>query len=524
MVYCGKPSRACEQCKERKVKCSLKPNCRPCIKAGLICSGPRDPNELVFRDESVSVIQKEVTRRRPRNLEVSIDDQARSFFIAHYVVGNSRVFDYIQPLLEQIQVDSHLSASFNAVSLAHFYSKAHAPEVLRMAQRSYIHALQLTNIALHSTKMATKDATMLAVLLLDLFEKITRTTPRSYESWTKHIKGALTLSKLRGKDQFQTTVGVRMFIQLSSNIVISCVQRDCNPPAELLELRDLAGTYMDVYDPKWQYSTLVMRFVEFRVAMKNGSLAGSEIIHAAKELDEKFQSILDNLPPVWKYDVINTLSGFNSEDVYEDYFHVFPDHRITHISNNVRLSRILLNETIREQCSQALNHPKDDAHYFDYATHSQLPEDTIASLAADICASVPQYTRVRRLHQNDPTSLTGVHTVISEPASSFPTFNDPPSLPSSPRFYYYPPSEDFDHLYTPFETARCYSLIFPLYIAARSAASPERLRKWVIGRLRFLRIAMNIVEAEKTAEVLEQNDVMNPWSVYAMLGSYSFSA
>jgi hypothetical protein len=393
-----------------------------------------------------------------------------------------------------------------------------------MARQSYINALQLTNAALQSKEMATKDVTLLAVLLLDLFEKITKTTPRSYESWTKHINGALALSNLRGTDQFRTTLGIRMFVQLTSTILISCVQRDVQPPAEFTTLRNLASRYMDTSDPKWQYSSLVMRFVGFRVAMKNGNLAGSELIDAAKELDEGFQSILDNMPPVWQHDVINTSRNTDPKDVYEDYFHVFPDHRITHISNNIRLSRILLNETIREQCRVALNLSYQDALLFDYSAQIQRSEDTIAFLATDICASVPQYTRVRRLKKDGPTSLNGVHPVMSEPASSFPTFNDPPSLPSCPRFYYYPTSGNSDQLYTPFEAARCYSLVFALYIAARSTASPERLRKWVICRLRFLSTAMNIAEAHMTAEVLEGNNDINPWTVYAMLGSYSFSA
>jgi hypothetical protein len=502
MVYCGKPSRACEQCKQRKtkvrkslvkrlqtpwiliaLKCSLKSNCRPCIKAGLICPGPRDPDELVFRDESLVTIQKEITRRRPKNLEISIDDRARGSFISHYVVGNSRAFDYIPPLLARVNIENHLAASLMAVSLAHYFSQTHFPDILHRARQSYINALRLINEALQSSKLATQDATMLAVLLLDLFEKITRTAPRSLESWTKHINGALTLAKLRGTGQFRGTVGIRMFVQLSSTILISCVQRDVEAPPELLELRGVAGQYFDTHDPKWKYSTLVIRFIGFRVAIRNGRLSLSEVIALAKTIDEEFQAILDNMPPVWKYDTISSSGLTDSDDIFEDYFHVFPDHRITHIWNNIRLSRILLHETIREHLQKDRSASPSNSHL-----EIQRSKNIIASLSTDICASVPQYTRVRCINKNNPTLLNGVHPVLS------------------------------------FETAKCYSLIFALYIAARSTASPEKLRRWVIERLRFLSSAMGIVEAHKTAEVLEGSPGVNPWAVYAMLGSYSFSA
>ncbi|KAJ5091259.1 hypothetical protein NUU61_006129 [Penicillium alfredii] len=59
MVYCGKPSKGCGQCRSRKVRCDqARPACSQCVRAKRECPGYRDPLSLMFRDESKSVERK----------------------------------------------------------------------------------------------------------------------------------------------------------------------------------------------------------------------------------------------------------------------------------------------------------------------------------------------------------------------------------------------------------------------------------------------------------------------------------
>jgi len=476
---------------------------------------------VIFRDESAIVAEKEVARRLPRSLDIPVEDKARGFFISHYVTGSSRAFDYIPPFLEPSKVDAHVYASISAVSLAHFSNKEHSPKVLHLARQKYVSALNKTNTALASPESAARDETLLSVLLLDLFEKITRTTPRYFPGWTSHVTGAIALAKLRGTKQFLTPIGIRMFVQLTSTILISCVQQDTSPPAELISLRDQAAKYLNVQDPKWRYSALVIQFIRLRRAMKDGALSSTDLIYAAKKIDEDFQSILDTMPPGWKFDRVHIPD--HSDDVFDNYFDIYPDHRITHIWNNIRLSRIQINENIRQQCVQGLESKVLDTFASDYAAEIDRCQQNMVALSHDIAASIPQYTRVRYL-SNVSNEFRLPSSEISQSVNEFPTFNDSASHSwASPRFYYYPTIPDRDQHYTPFEAARCYSLIFAIYIAARCVFTTASLRTWLIGRLRFLS-TMNIKEAKMAAEVLERNENVNPWTVYAMLGSYSFTA
>lgn len=59
MVYCGKPSKGCGECRARKIRCDqTQPVCSQCTRAKRDCPGYRDQLSLMFRDQSKSVVRK----------------------------------------------------------------------------------------------------------------------------------------------------------------------------------------------------------------------------------------------------------------------------------------------------------------------------------------------------------------------------------------------------------------------------------------------------------------------------------
>ncbi|KAF2436164.1 hypothetical protein EJ08DRAFT_692049 [Tothia fuscella] len=56
MVYCGKPSRGCQNCKTRRIKCDeVRPTCTQCRKSSRVCPGYPDEFDLIFRNETAAV-------------------------------------------------------------------------------------------------------------------------------------------------------------------------------------------------------------------------------------------------------------------------------------------------------------------------------------------------------------------------------------------------------------------------------------------------------------------------------------
>ncbi|KAK3313819.1 hypothetical protein B0H66DRAFT_577690 [Apodospora peruviana] len=67
MVYCGKPSKGCSNCRERKIRCDQRdPGCGQCEKRQQQCPGYRNLVDLMFRDESSHVIKKAKAKARKR--------------------------------------------------------------------------------------------------------------------------------------------------------------------------------------------------------------------------------------------------------------------------------------------------------------------------------------------------------------------------------------------------------------------------------------------------------------------------
>ncbi|GKZ17252.1 hypothetical protein AbraIFM66951_010575 [Aspergillus brasiliensis] len=72
MVYCGRPSTSCNNCRAKKRRCDKAvPECGQCWRTGQKCPGYRDPSSLIFRDESTQVINRARSKVTKRTLTPS---------------------------------------------------------------------------------------------------------------------------------------------------------------------------------------------------------------------------------------------------------------------------------------------------------------------------------------------------------------------------------------------------------------------------------------------------------------------
>ncbi|KAF2012094.1 hypothetical protein BU24DRAFT_269809 [Aaosphaeria arxii CBS 175.79] len=79
MVYTGKPSRGCQMCKSRRIKCDEKrPTCGQCQKSGRTCPGYPDEFDLVFRDENKAMERKARKASGSSTAKTNTDSQQTS--------------------------------------------------------------------------------------------------------------------------------------------------------------------------------------------------------------------------------------------------------------------------------------------------------------------------------------------------------------------------------------------------------------------------------------------------------------
>ncbi|KAK0101961.1 hypothetical protein ONS95_001230 [Cadophora gregata] len=516
MVYCGKPSASCSECRKRKTRCDkATPSCGQCIRAHRICPGYRSQLDLMFRNESdtvkvKAVKSKEVPRAKSKspehsapnpiagdeacsddnpvnevvkysntplaNDELCIKSMMPNYFMFPTLEERSialfgtlaptwfRAFDLVENLCGQAVIEEHLQASISAVGLAGFSNTFRAPEIMAKARRDYVKALQLTNQALRSPTAAKKDSTLFSVMVLSIYEMISGNNERSLDSWTEHIKGAAALIKFRGQEQFKSPAGQKLFLQATANLMLSCIQRTIPMPEHIIQLRKEAEKFMDVDSLGWRVAGVIIDFTIFRSKVRDSEIVGPRnVVEQALELDQRFIDEFKDLPEEWKYMTLYTTE--NPDIVWDGHYHVYGEYWMSHVWNGMRTCRVLLHELIRDQllvastASTPLFSDDENAVLLDSSVKIML------EMQADILGSVPHHTP-SFLNQSSSGLLDG---------------------------------------------SRSYFVLWPLFLVGTMDLTTEPIRRWAAARLRNIGETVGIRQAIVISELLTRRGLPIAW-------------
>ncbi|KAI4187533.1 MAG: hypothetical protein L6R41_002751 [Letrouitia leprolyta] len=409
----------------------------------------------------------------PKTVDMSIHDRARDVFFFKYVCSFSQPADIPGLLWMQSSDDMHLRASMDAASLAFFSFHHDSTEACLLARKQYLVALPQVNRALQSPERASSNSTFLAVILLDLFEKTMHDVSRSDDPLMSHLNGALALVKLRGPQNFQEDTGLQLSTLLSTHILMSCVTAHKRVPQGLIQLRSDLERFIDRREPKWQATDLVIKYNHLRCDVEEGRIPESTASSRVLDLDREIREFAESMLPMTGY-ATKTLAKPCAR-AFEKHYDLYPNHAATQLWNIFRVIRILLNDLKHQHDVEDV--PK--AYLGVMNKDSIMGAQTVDSLAKEICASVYQYT-----HKNDGSEMMHFQEV---------------------------------------QKARCYTLIYPLYVAAVHAGQSTGIRTWAMKQLSFLSGTVGIRQARQVEDILAKGDDPDPWSIYAMLGSYAFA-
>lgn len=309
-------------------------------------------------------------------------------------------FDYLPEIYNTITSTAQdaVSSIVLAASLASLSLHVGSSKLMNYAHSHYSGALIRTNAALASSNTATLDSSLIAVLLLGLYEAITFSGLRSPTSWTAHTHGAVELIRLRGTKQLRTNLGRRLFLQTCNNIRGSCIQRWVAVPDEFLQLYEQAKPFLDPSTPNVRLGPLIDEVASLKARVRQvlqvQSMSGA--VHEALQLDEEARALEDMLPDSWRYKVIPPHMAPTS--AYQGLAHQYPAHRVARHWNILRLIRLFLNEVVwgvaaffaraeEEGMTEISRHCKD----FDNAALQAAAATNRAQLVTDILASAPQF-------------------------------------------------------------------------------------------------------------------------------------
>ncbi|TVY46470.1 hypothetical protein LOCC1_G003015 [Lachnellula occidentalis] len=432
----------------------------------------------------------------------SLEEQGTNYFFANFVTPNTQgasggPFHYLYDVIK-VGIDDLLKACIVATGLAGLSNVSKSSQLMGHAQREYTSALRHINVAVASPIDSIKDVTLIGILVLAIYEATAGAWMLTLKAWTQHINGAAALIRIRGRSQFKTLVGRGVFLQATSHLLVSCVQREMSIPDQILELRNEVFSYNST-DPTCQFMKALDDFTILRAAIRAGALTdNSEIINASLELDARLIDIFINSPADWQYESAYTHS--NTDLLYDGYYDIYDSYLVARTWNAMRATRIMLNQTIRYRLLAGFNQTPPQFTTPDYTALFQMCTDNVIALQHDILHSVPQHLGFvnRKPFQNIDNSANSSPAPDDSLDISFTTMLSGPELPVFAEQSTAPLKKAAF-----FPAVGAYNLMWPLFVAGSMRLGPSDMKSYAIKILRYIGDEVGIAQGRNVAFFME---------------------
>ncbi|KAF4868648.1 hypothetical protein CGCSCA1_v012183 [Colletotrichum siamense] len=448
--------------------------CGQCRRAKITCHGYRDPNALQFRDESRSVERKVVTQRdyaiipgvqgQPTGLELGWDTRARYAFFSTYIGGFTRSMGEVTHHYRTATACDHLSASVEAASLAYMGTQLGSMHLIALANSSYVRAIQRLSRSLNDLSPDGAEEALQSVLLLDMYEKMVHRDHQNSQAWTSHSQGGLTLLHSCATTILSSPTGRQVAARLVTAVIVTCATVGINTPKELAAVRRNIGYHVN--SPKWSFLGILNRVSNLHFDFKARRISERNFVIRAKSLDDQLATLEATVPSTWR--PLSIPVAGNNPHVLGTYYHLYPDHYTTQVTNALRTMRLILYIIVKRYTT--------DGSY----TQEIAFKKTIGDIAHHVCASVPQFTLPRVCETN--------------------------TLP-----------------FSPVQQLQCRTFLAPLYLV-HQVSEEDSVKQWVKNCLAYMWQSGGLKTAKDIADLMDTEPDLDYWSVFATTGSYAFAA
>jgi Fungal specific transcription factor domain len=193
----------------------------------------------------------------PSSISQSIYDTAFQYFFMSYI-PRSR-FGYLSYKLDEFSSKSLLS-SINAVALANLAREKRDNDLMHLSRTIYVDAIREVSSALQSEEEVSKNGTLVATMILGIFEAITYSSASDqnvahkgslsacFDNWIAHTNGTMSLLKFRGMKLLQTDFGKNIYFNVANKLRANCSRRRIRLPPDFVALDKQMAPYMQGLD------------------------------------------------------------------------------------------------------------------------------------------------------------------------------------------------------------------------------------------------------------------------------------
>ncbi|KAL1798001.1 hypothetical protein ACET3X_004607 [Alternaria dauci] len=449
MVYRGKPSTACAECRRLRSRCDKKlPACGQCTKAGRACSGYRATVDLMFLDESTRVVSQNQAHLLPQDTDLDtpkgrsrlkgqlakrpvaqyplkltefimyqpLNDLGVNFFMTNFIVDDPAMslLDYL-PGFYAKTADSApaLSQICAAVGLVGLVNKSHNRDMLSAATHNYGAAIRAINKALRYTKTAVKDCTVASIYLAAMFEALVIPRRAGMDNAGIHLAGAVSVAHMVLKQQEQTDVTVKLCNTLMKTVIMNCWIQNVPLSPNFIDFKRLVEKKAERVLVDDSFLDVIVSLLQFKEEYQKAKKADpTAIVQRALAIDTNLDAYARDLA---QKAPLGTDQLPDADDIglaHKGYFHLRPQHLHAHIWNSVQTTHIRLHQAILRQCDT-------EASSLDPETQRTSAKKLIVPKIVELLARVPQLAgHVQDIHG------TSIRPTYATPTSSRSTSPD----------------------------------------------------------------------------------------------------
>lgn len=270
----------------------------------------------------------------------------------------------------------------------------------------------------------------------------------------------MALVSMRGKEQLDTDIGLRLFYHLRSQIIIGCLHRRVPIPENVIEWSRLACAQHSEPTPENKLADILFRFNNWRAAELHSFTdyrRPFRIIEQALEFDNEMAEWLI----LFQLDYAFTTMPVEkkTDDVFADYYHIYADVFDAMIWQHFRCVRILINEIIVTQVG---------ALYYQNLSPSASDIKVNTSTCKDV-ALPPDFPFANNFYSAHALLTTMTHEICA-------------SVPYYLNYHLY--GSDWSNPEHPPPAANGNILLWPLFMVGQLQAVSPLMRSWAVGRMK----------------------------------------
>jgi Fungal specific transcription factor domain len=187
-------------------------------------------------------------------------------------------FDDLPNMFDEFSMSNCFKASTRAAALANLARERKDGQLMQVSRKLYVKAVREVNAALDSPQEVSRDSTLVATLILGLFEALTLNDPQKHsvrsciDNWHAHTNGTMSLIRFRGMELLQTDLGRRIYYQVANKVRANHTRLGTRLSPEFVELDALVAPELLGLEPVVRFWPVVDMTIELKAREKGQSV------------------------------------------------------------------------------------------------------------------------------------------------------------------------------------------------------------------------------------------------------------